>query len=71
MSVAGEVALVGAPPGDGGPGPTADFAPEGDAVSVVTRDIAQRYKELWGNWRSEKNWSNAEIQKVVKLKLYM
>lgn len=49
MSVAGEVALVGSLPGDSGPGSTADLTPEGDALSVVTCDITQRYEELRGN----------------------
>lgn len=49
MSVVGEVALVGSFPGDGGPGSTTDLTPEGNALSVVTRHITQRYKELWGN----------------------
>lgn len=50
MSVVGEVAMVGSLPGDGGPRSTADLAPESDALSVVTCDIAQRHEELWGNW---------------------
>lgn len=49
MSIVGEVALVGSLPGNGGPGPTADLTPEGYTLSVVTRHITQRYKELWGN----------------------
>lgn len=53
MSVVGEVAMVGSLPGDGGPRSTADLAPEGDALSVVTCDIAQRHKELWGNWEKK------------------
>lgn len=49
MSVVGEVGLVGSLPGDSRPGSTADLAPEGDALSVVTSNITQRHEELWGN----------------------
>lgn len=50
MSVVGEVAVVGSLPGDRGPGSTAHFTPEGDALAVVTRDVAQGHEELRGNW---------------------
>lgn len=49
-SVVGEVALVGSPPGDGGPGATADLTPEGGALSAVTGNISQGHEELWRNW---------------------
>jgi len=53
VSVVGEVVLVGALPGHGGPGSPTHFAPQGDALSAVTRDVTQRHEELRGNWRSQ------------------
>lgn len=50
VSVVGEVSLVGSLPGDSGPWSTADLTPEGDAFTVVTRNITQRHEELWGDW---------------------
>ncbi len=55
VSVVGEVALVGSLPGDSSPRSTADLTPEGDALSVVTCHITQRYKELRRNWWSKKS----------------
>lgn len=52
-SVVGEVAVVGSLPGDSGPRAAANFTPEGDALAVVTRDIAQRHEELGGNWERQ------------------
>lgn len=50
VSIVGEVSLVGSLPGDSGPRSPADLTPEGDAFTVVTRNITQRHKELWGHW---------------------
>lgn len=55
VSVVGEVALVGSPPGDSSPRSATDFTPEGDALSVVTSNITQRYEELWGNYNEFKS----------------
>lgn len=60
VSVVGEVAVVGSLPGDRGPRSTADFAPEGDALAVVTRDIAQGNEELRRNWKKNKNKQNKQ-----------
>lgn len=49
MSVVSEVALVGPFPADCSPGSPTNLTPQGDALSVVTCHITQRYKELWGN----------------------
>ena len=45
-------ALVGALPGDRGPGSSTDLTPEGDALAVVTGHVAERHEELWGDWRA-------------------
>ena len=49
VSVAGEVALVGALPGDGSARSTADLTPERHALAAVARHITQRHQELWGS----------------------
>lgn len=61
VSVVGEVAVVGSLPGDGGPRSTADFTPEGDALAVVARDIAQGNEELRRNWK-EKQQQNQTVR---------
>lgn len=63
VSVVGEVAVVGSPPGDSSPGSTTDLTPEGDAFSAVACHITQRYEELWGNWRrGNSQWSGCGFQ---------
>lgn len=64
VSVVGEVALVGSLPGDSGPRSPADLTPEGDTLSVVTRNITQRHEELWGNWGEKSQRLNPEIFKT-------
>lgn len=51
VPVVAESAVVGSPPGDGGPGSTAHFTPQGHAVTALTCYIADRYEELWRSWR--------------------
>lgn len=64
-SAVGKVALVGAPPGDGGPGATADLTPEADALAAVTGHVGQRHQELWGNWGGGVGFERRPLKKTV------
>lgn len=54
VSVVAQSVVVGSPPGDCGPGPTAHFTPQGNTVATLTCYIADRDEELWGSWEERK-----------------
>lgn len=51
VSVVAQSAVVGPPPGDGGPGTTTHFTPQSNTVAALTCYITDMDEELRRSWR--------------------